>query len=92
MFKQTRRTIDEESFGENFATGRNKRKKFAKASKSLEAEGGFLRMEIFVGTYMRRWFSPCQSVRAQAKGVEMGCFRVLGLFQGFSILDYIAKS
>jgi hypothetical protein len=33
-----------------------------KMSKNLEVNGGFLRMEIFVGTYMRRWFSPCQCI------------------------------
>jgi hypothetical protein len=60
-------------------------------SKNLEAGGGFLRMEIFAGTYMRRWFSPCQSSRGEKKRVEMGSFPVLGLFLGFSILVYSAK-
>lgn len=48
-------------------------------------------MEIFVGTYMRRWFYPCESTRAPPESVETGSFAVLSLFRGFSILNYSTK-
>jgi hypothetical protein len=62
------------------------------SSKSLEEKAGFVRMEIFVGTYMRRWLSPCHSRTTERKTALLGSFCVSGLFSGVLNLDLDEKT
>ena len=34
-------------------------------------------MEIFVGTYMRRWLCPCEGAKHLVKNLEIGLFKSL---------------
>jgi len=39
-------------------------------------------MEIFVGTYMRRWFSPCNAPKGPADKANLSLFDELGHKKG----------
>ena len=43
-------------------------------------------MEIFVGTYMRRWLSPCEQPKHLGKNLEMSLFKNLEAVFSFLFL------
>jgi hypothetical protein len=49
-------------------------------------------MEIFVGFYMRRWASPCLSLRGETKTPDMGFFSDLQASAGFQIFCFCQKA
>ncbi len=49
-------------------------------------------MEIFVGTYMRHWFFPCQLRVANAETPFSGLFAALRLILGAFIFDEVLKT
>lgn len=57
----------------------------------LEENPFLLRMEIFVGTYMRRRYSPCQSLRELPKKLKSCLFCVKGPYWGFLIPCLVKK-
>lgn len=56
---------------------------FSKQSRSRRRE---LHKEIFVGFYMRRWASPCLSLKTETERPDMGFFSDSQTFSGFQIL------
>ncbi len=58
----------------------------------LEENPFLLRMEIFVGTYMRRWLSPCKASKSRIKQPNSGAFWHFACFFGFFIFDYMRKN
>src|SRR4030065_1568821 len=43
----------------------------------VEQQASLFGMEIFVGTYMRRWLSPCEQAKHLGKNREMDLFKNL---------------